>query len=185
MSQYTIFRRIFERLSEHERRLAGTEMRGRVRHVDATKARVRLAIGKDSDGEDVLSPWVPYAQTAGKLKIHSAPSVGQAMAVRSETGDIEQGVAHPFHWTEDNAALSQSGDEHILSLGSVTVRLIDDGLELKVGDTIVSFTGSKVGIRTAHLDVDGSSITHNDHEIGSTHKHTGVMPGGALTGPPA
>lgn len=185
MSSYSILRRIFERLSEHERRLAGTEFRGKVQEVDAEKKRVRIVIGKDSDGANVLTPWVPYAQTAGALKIHSAPSVGQVMAVRAETGDVEQGVAHPFHWTDDNASPSNSADEHILTLGGVTVKLVGDGLEISVGSTMVSITGGKVDIKTDHLAVNGASLTHNSKEIGSTHKHTGVETGGGRSGPPA
>jgi len=184
MSQYTILRRIFERLSEHERRLAGTEVRGKVKQVDAVKKRVRIAIGKDEDGVDVLTPWVPYAQTAGRLKIHSVPSVGQAMSVRSETGDVEQGVAHPFHWTDDNASPSSSADEHILTLGSVTLKLVDDGLELTVGGTSVKITGSSFEVDADNVPIIGVSLTHNDKNIGHTHVHGGVEPGGADTDTP-
>ena len=33
--------------------------------------------------------------------------------------------------------------------------------------------------------VTGGTVTHDGKDIGKTHKHTGVTPGGALTGVPA
>lgn len=142
MSQYSLFRRVFERLSEHERRLAGTEVRGKVKQVDPDKARVRLVIGKSEDGEDVMSPWIPYAQTAGKLKVHSAPSVGQTMAIRSETGDIEQGVAAPFHWSEGNDAPSKKGEDHVITIGAFTITLNGDALTINGPKILLNCDGS-------------------------------------------
>ena len=170
-------RSTFARLQELERRLAGNEMRGKVVQVDAEKAKVRIEIGKDSDDQPVLSPWVPYKQTAGALKVHSPPSVGQTMAIRSESGDIEQGTAEPYHWSDDNQATSTAGDAHKLTFGDVTVDLSNGGLKITVGGTVFDLTGEG-------FEQTGGTQKHNGHDVGDTHKHTDVLTGPALTGPP-
>lgn len=174
---HTVLRSIYERLQEHDRRLAGNEMRGKVKEVDAKKALVRVAIGKDDTGGDVLSPWLPYKQAAGALKIHSAPSVGQTMAIRSETGDIQQGVAEPFHWNNDNKAPSEKGDEHILTFGDVKMTLIDGGFTLGIGGTNFKFSADG-------FIQNGGKIEHDGHLVDKDHVHTEVVAGAALSGPP-
>jgi hypothetical protein len=172
-----LLRSAFSRLHELERRLAGSEIRGKVTQVDAQKARVRIEIGKDSDDQPVESPWIPYKQTAGALKLHNPPSVGQPMVIRAETGDIEQGVAEPYHWSDENPANSTDGDAHKLTFGDVTVDLSNGGLKLTCGGTVFDFTGSG-------FNQTGGSVKHNDHDIGDSHTHTGVVSGPSVTGPP-
>lgn len=169
-------RDVADRLQEQNRRLAGVEMRGKVKEVDAGKALCRIVIGK-TDGAEVLSPWVPYKQTAGAVKLHNPPSIGQVMVVRSETGDIEQGLAEPYRWNDDNASPSDDPEEHLLTFGGVTLSMKSGSLVLSVDGTQFSFSG-------AGLSQTGGSIRHNDIVIDSTHTHTGVMSGPALTGPP-
>lgn len=184
MSLHRALRSIFERLQEHERRLAGSQWRGKVKEVDAGRHLVRVLLGKDDDGGEVLSPWLPINQPAGALKLHSMPSVGQTVSIRSEGGDIEQGVAEPFHWTDENPSPSSDAAEHVLTFGDVTITLVSGGLKFQVGDTTVEFTGSKVAITTETLEIDGESVKHNDKNVGHDHIHEGVDSGPDLTGPP-
>lgn len=172
-----LLRSAFARLHELERRVAGSEMRGKVTDVDPAKAMVRIEIGKDSDDQPVKSPWTPYKQTAGALKLHNPPSVGQVMAIRSETGDIEQGVAEAFHWSDDNAANSTDGDAHKLTFGDVTIDLTGGGLKLTAGGCVFDFTGTGF-VQTGGLQ------EHDGHNVGKDHLHTEVTPGSALSGPP-
>lgn len=173
-----ILREIKETLQETSRRVAGGEMRGKVKEVDPDKALVRIVIGKNPDGDEVLSPWVPYKQTAGALKVHNPPSVGQVMLIRAETGDVEQGVAEPFWWNDDNTAPSKEGDVHVITHGDVRVELGTDSLLFKLGGVEILFDGDGIHI-------EGGEVTHDDRNIGSDHEHTGVQSGGDLTGPPA
>ena len=172
-----ILRSMMARLHESERRHAGTEMRGKVTEVDTSKAMVRIEIGKDSEDQPVLSPWVPYKQTAGALKLHNPPSVGQTMAIRSDSGDIEQGVAEAFHWSDGNPANSTAGDAHKLTFGDVTIDLSNGGLKLTCGGTTFDFTG-------AGFAQEGGTQTHDGIVVDKGHVHTKVVPGGALSGPP-
>jgi phage baseplate assembly protein gpV len=172
-----ILRSIIARLGEHERRLAGTSMRGKVKQIDTTKAMVRIAIGKDDDDDDVLSPWVPYKQTAGAMKLHNPPSVGQTMDIRSESGDVELGIAEAFHWSDENPAISTAADAHKMTFGSVTIDLSNDGLKLTCGGATFEWTGSG-------FEQTGGSIKHDGTVIDKSHTHTEVVKGGDLTGPP-
>jgi len=170
---------INERLQETNRRIAGLETRGKIPPggVDAEKKKVRIVIGKDPEGNDVLSPWVSVKQVAGALKLHSLPSEGQSLVIRSETGDLEQGVAEPFHWTDENPSPSDNAAEHVLTLGDVMVKLVAGGLTLTVGG--VSFHFSAEGFTQS-----GGTIKHDGVTIDKSHNHTGVVPGGGLSGPP-
>lgn len=179
-TQNDLFREIFEALQEQRRRLAGTEIKGKIPEggVDAAAKKIRVVIGKNPEGEDVLSPWVPVKQAAGALKLHSLPSVGQTMVIRSETGDVEQGVAEPFHWSEDNPSPSDKGDEHVLTFGAVTATIKADGIYLDVGGTTFKFSASG-------LAQEGGEITHNGKHIDDSHVHGGVVPGGGQSSVPA
>jgi len=149
---HTVIRSLFERVQEHERRLAGSKIRGKVREVDAAKAKVRLLIGKNEEGGDVLSPWIPYQQTAGSLKVHSAPSVDQSMYIQSETGDIRQGTAVPYHWNQDNEDPSDKQEEHILTFGNAYIRLREDDLEITMGDSTVLLETGGITLTAPRID---------------------------------
>jgi phage baseplate assembly protein gpV len=164
-------REINERLQEHNRRIAGTTMRGKCSDVDTSKQLCRIVIGKSEDGAEVKSPWVPYKQTAGAVKLHNPPSVGQVMEIRSETGDIEQGLAEPFRWNDDNQTPSQAEDEHVLTFGDVRATL-------KGGNVTFTIGGVTVDISGGGLAVTGGTVTHNEVNIGFDHKHEGVTAGG-------
>lgn len=169
---------LMRRIAELERRQDGTIKRGRVVEVDPKNARVRLRLNEEAAEEPFLSPWVPYAQIAGALKIHTPPSVDQQMTIFSETGDLQQGLAVPMTWSDKNAAPSEKGDEHVLTFGDVRVELVSGGLKITVGGVSVEITGAGVVFK-------GGRVEHDSKNIGSSHIHGGVMPGAATTDVPA
>jgi phage baseplate assembly protein gpV len=155
---------------ELRRRIAGVEVRGKVKEVDANKLMLRLEIGKTDTGGSVLSPWVPWKQTAGALKIHSGPSIDQVMVIRSESGDIEQGVAEPFYWSETNPSPSNDLDEHVATLGDVKITLKGDSLLFEIAGVSLEISG-------AGVTINGGRVEHDGQNIGSTHVHGGVVKG--------
>lgn len=173
-----VLRQLIDRVVEAERRSAAQEMRGKVTDVDTVKARARIEIGKDDDGEPVKSPWIPYKQIAGSLKIHQPPVVGETMTMRSASGDVEQGVLEAFHWSDANPANSTDAQSNVMTFGSTKVTLGASSIDIEVGGVKVSFSGEG-------LAITGGEVTHNEKDIGDTHLHTGVIPGGSNTGPPA
>lgn len=172
-----VIRSIFGRLAEHERRIAGMNTPGKVVSVDHGAHKARFSIGKDVDGNDVLTPWLAYGQTAGALKIHNPPTVGQTMVLRSANGDIEQAVAEPLFWSDENPAISDDGSIRKIAFGDVAITLSSGGIEVSVAGTVFSFSGDGYA-------QEGGTVEHNTKNIGGDHKHSGVVPGGGNSGPP-
>ena len=166
---------IFARVAELERRFANTVRHGTVAEVDVARG-VRLRLG-GTDAEPFLGPWVPYGQTAGALRVHTPPSVGQQMTVFSPAGDFQQGVAMPMTWSAGTPSPSGETAENVITFGGVTMKLTGEAVEIEVG-------GVKVTISGTGLAIEGGEITHNGHKIDDSHKHTGVQSGGGRSGPP-
>ena len=182
------------RVAELERRFSGTMRHGTVEEVDSGKQTVRLNFGKDVEGKPFLSPWVPYAQIAGALKVHTPPSKGQQFTLLSPAGDWQQAVALPMTWSDQNQSPSSNGDENVLTYGNVRATIKDDLTQVDVGGTVLEVTSGRVKITVGGVMVEisgdgvaitGGKVTHDGKNIGSTHIHGGVVPGGGLTDIPA
>jgi len=159
------------RVAELERRFSGLMRPGTVEEVDPAKQIMRLNFGESEDGKPFLSPWIPYAQIAGALKVHTPPSKGQQFTLLSPSGDWQQA----------------------LTFGQVKGTIKDKLFATKVGDTLVEQTDSKVTITVGGVTMEisasgvaitGGRVSHDGLNIGSTHKHRDVMPGAGLTGVP-
>lgn len=180
------------RLADLERRVAGAMQPGPVAAVDPERQRVRLQIGVDADGTPQLGPWIPYAQTAGALKVHTPPSVGQTMMAMAPGGDPEQAVAVPYTWSDANGSPSAKGDEHVMTFGDATVELRGGEIVvtvprilLRCGGSTFELTGAGLALVADSVGIEGSSLTHNGKNVGHDHRHRDVMPGPSLTGTPA
>lgn len=181
---YDFARAVFERLGEVDRRIGGMVLRGRVAEVDAAKHMVRVVIGQNPEGDDVLSPFLPVAQVAGALKVHSMPSVGQQVSVKSANGDIQQGAVEPLHWSDGFSSPSDDPDKHIITLGDVTVTTTAHSLEIAVGGSVLSIADGLIRVVASHVSNEGARLTHNEVNVGDTHVHGGVMTGGSDTAVP-
>ena len=83
---------LVSRVAELERRFAGVLRHGTVAEVDPERQRVRLDLGPAHGAEGrFLSPWVPYAQFSGALRVHTPPTVGQQLTAMSPSGDFSAG----------------------------------------------------------------------------------------------
>lgn len=148
---------IVARVAELERRFAGMMRHGTVAAVDPEKQRVRLDFGPAHGREGrFLSPWVPYAQFSGALKVHTPPTVGQQLTAMSATGDFQQAVAIPLTHSDQNPSPSGAGDENVVTYGNVTITVADNLVEVRVGGSLLKITGSEITIST-----NGSSIVLN------------------------
>ena len=125
------------RVAALERRADCAQRPGKVEQVDLANKLVRISIGEadpdDDSGQPFMSPWVPYAQHAGALRLHNPPSVGQQMHLLSPSGDFEQGVAIPFGWSDETASPGD-GAEPVLTFGQVRAVLTETGLTITAGD---------------------------------------------------
>ncbi len=165
------------RIAELERRFSGMMRHGTVEEVDPGKHRIRLKLGTDEDGKPFLSPWIPYTQTAGDLKIHAPPSIGQQFTLMAPAGDWQQAVAIPFTWSNQNPSPSENADENVLAFGDVRMTLSDGSLKIRAAGVTLELTGNGVSI-------SGGEVTHDGRNIGSTHTHGGVVVGTQSTDVP-
>lgn len=147
---------ILRRLDAIERRLANSVRDGKVAQVDPIAKRVRLRLS-GPDGEPFLSPWAPYAQHAGALKIHSPPSVGQQMTLISPAGDLRQGRAVPFTWSDSEPAPSDAGDLHLLTFGDVRIEVSSSAVAVRVGATEFRISSDEIAAISALIRTDGET----------------------------
>lgn len=192
---------LYQRVQQTEQRLAGKDRRGPVTDVDVEKKMARIRLG-GTDAEPFKSGWLPYAQIAAPgdgLKVHWTPVVGQNMVLRAPSGELRQGLLEPMTWS-DQAPSPGSADHPVMTFGNVRVEVKQDSVRASVGDDFIEIAagkatiqvgGSKIEMTTGELKalaeaikLQGSSLTHNDHNVGDSHVHTEVEPGGALSGPP-
>ena len=118
---------LVSRVAELERRFAGVLRHGTVAEVDPERQRVRLDLGPAHGAEGrFLSPWVPYAQFSGALRVHTPPTVGQQLTAMSPSGDFQQAVALPLTHHSGNPSPSIAGDENVVTYGNVRMTLADD-----------------------------------------------------------
>lgn len=176
------FRELVElvaRVAELERRFAGMMRHGTVAEVDPSRQRIRLDFGPAHGGEgQFLSPWVPYAQFSGALRVHTPPTVGQQFTAMSPTGDFQQAVAVPLTHSTANPSPSTAADQNVLSFGDVRLTLAEDHLEIAVGAVRFKVDGDNV-------EITGGEVRHNGRNIGDSHIHGGVATGLAESDVPA
>lgn len=177
-----IFVEIMERIARLEQRTAHAAVHGAVTDVDTEKQLARIRIG-GTDEEPYKSPWIPYAQFAGALKVHTPPTVGQNMTLFSPTGDPSQGALLPLTWNDANKSPSTKADENVITFGNVRIELKNDRLYVKVGGSEITITGDKMTVK-ANTEFDGDTVKHKGVSIDKTHKHKGVAAGAALTDVP-
>jgi len=162
------------RIAELERRVSGMMRHGTVDEVDTSRHRVRLKFGTDVEGKPFMSPWIPYAQVAGALKVHMPPSVGQQLTLMAPAEDWQQAVAVPFTWSNQNPSPSESGEENVLTFGDVRMTVKEGRLEVSAAGVTLELTGDG-------FTIAGGEVRHDGRNIGSTHTHGGVTSGSGMT----
>ena len=154
------FSEILQRISKLETRTQNMTRFGTVTHVDPKKQQMRVRLG-GTDAKPFLSPWIPYSQTAGAMKFHNPPSVGQQMMVLSDGGNTKQSVGMPMTWKNDNQSPSDKGNEHVMTFGSSTVIIKENEITAKVGPAYITLTQQKLMIVIGNTSIvmDDGSLT--------------------------
>ncbi|MGV8832551.1 MAG: phage baseplate assembly protein V [Devosia sp.] len=162
------FETISARMDEVERRARNKKRTGIVDEIDHAKGLARVSLGGT-----MRSPWVPWQEiAAGGIKSHIPPSIGEQVDLISENGDLTDAVISMS--TPSNAnPRPHAGPEAVITYGAS---------RLEIGDGVVTITADLVV--NGSLSVVGAAVTHNGTNIGDTHVHGGVQPGGADTAVP-
>lgn len=192
--------------TDNERRLADIVKSGRVVEVDYPKARVRVGIGDPEDPEGyVKTGWLPMA--GGRRDEWNPIKVGEAVTVISEGGELQNGIVTPGSiYGEGNPAVGDRGDLWRKKFDDGTVMEYDEGakafkiggatgatlkmivgdatFEVKNGELKLTVGGVSMKLSGDGVEITGGEITHDGKSIDKTHKHTDVVPGGSLSGPP-
>jgi phage baseplate assembly protein gpV len=169
MNVFELIRELQEAVAEARAEIARLKsdhdhavIHGPVTDIDAEKQLCRIQIGVDDDGNPVKSPWRPYGQIAGKRKVHSPPSKGQQLTLISPCGDIEQGIALPFTWSDNNPSPSKNKDEDVDLRGKTRRTQRDADLKQEVDG--VTFRLSKQSKSVViHKDEQNSKEVDDKH----------------------
>jgi len=158
------------RVTDLERRVSGMMRHGKVAKVDMDMMRVRLDLGPAHGASGrFLSPWIPYAQFAGSLRVHTPPEVGQQFTMVSPTGDFQQAVAMPLHWSSAIPSPSDRKDENVITYGDVRI-------ELRGGEAVLRTSGASLTVNGEGIHIDGRL-----HVTGSIKADSDIQ--GAKVGP--
>lgn len=91
------------------------------------------------------------------------------------------GIQHP---TDPNRRVEFNGDETFLRDGTF---IIGTNRELKItvdGSNVTIETGGDLKLKAANVAIESSTLKHNGKNIGDTHVHGGILPGGSDTDGP-
>ncbi|MBN9033741.1 MAG: baseplate assembly protein [Rhizobiales bacterium 63-7] len=146
---------------------------GPVEVVDAEKG-YRLRLG-GTDAEPFLSPFYPHPET-GKTSIPLKK--GQIVGVINPSGDPRQGVMFRGGYSDENASPNSDMAANVFADAGVRITVAAGALTIEADGVSVVINGSG-------LSVSGGRVEHDGKNIGSSHVHGGIVPGGGLTQPPA
>lgn len=156
--------------------------RGVVTKVDPAKGRVRVEF---ADEDENTSMWMTVNQPATAAnKSYGMPDVGAQVNCLVDW-DGEGGTVIGAVWSEKDMPPTADGDTtHIRTEAGtdIVVNKKTGAISITGAASLVIEAGS-VTIK-GPVDIEGDHVRHNGHDIGDDHKHTGVMSGPTLTGPP-
>jgi hypothetical protein len=88
------YQKLFAQLSDLRRQLANTHQVGTVHEVKGTK--LRMLLGKNADGKEVLSPWLNTNSMRGGAREQRFFKKGQNLSLFCPNGDVAQGIIQPY-----------------------------------------------------------------------------------------
>lgn len=171
---------------------------GQVTSYDPNRHAVKLTL----QPEGVETGWVPIASShiGNGVGIAVGPHIGDQFVVMFHEDDPDSAIALGRLFSDqDQPPVAQSGEMVFQTKSGIVLKLDKDGkvaLTTAGHDVTVNAGGGNVAITAANLNLTGNLhvtgdlvaaggvFTHNGHDVGSTHEHTGVSPGAGLTGPP-
>lgn len=175
MNDEVIFQRLLDRIGSLESVVQRQQVRlnnmfreGTVKSVDE-KAGTAIV---DAHGvESKPSPWLTQA---GEINEWTPLSEGQRVVLISPGGDMGRSFIMPGGYTDDVKAPDDTKAQKRVTIGGAVITHSAEGLVIEVGGTSFRFTGDG-------FEQIGGEQKHNGLNVGSTHVHGGVVPGGADT----
>ncbi len=108
------YQRVLGQLADLRRQMSQQTQKGTVHEVKGTK--LRMVLGKDKDGKEVLSPWLNTSNMRGGAREQRFYKKGQNLSIFAPGGDIAQGILMPYapnekHKTPEHADGSGQDEE--------------------------------------------------------------------------
>ena len=142
---------------------------GPVAKLDAQKG-YRIELGMGDDGP-ILSPWYPHPENS---KTSVPLRVGQNVGVFHPTGDPMQGFMMATGYSDKQKSPNDDVLANVFEDAGVRLVVKDGSLTITIGGVTFVLSGNG-------LAITGGMVTHNGQNIGSTHKHGGIVRGIELT----
>ena len=157
----------------------------RVRHQETNDA-------GDQQMVTLLGPRGEALKNVHRLQpfgFHSSPPVGSHGMVAQFGGadggrllnfalGLEDKSSRPTNRDVGSTALYDANG-NMVSLVQSEVRIVGSS------KVVIVSSGTTLTVSSSGVTISGGEVTHDGKNIGSTHRHTGVMSGGATSGPPA
>jgi hypothetical protein len=86
--------RLIMQISDLRRQMSDMHQVGTVHEVKGTK--MRMLMGKDKDGKEILSPWLNTSNMRGGAREQRFYKKGQTLSLVCPGGDIAQGMIAPY-----------------------------------------------------------------------------------------
>jgi len=172
------------RLSALEARVAKMLWPATVAQRDHEKG-VRFEVAKDDDGNPVLSAWVQPGDQNKGTRSRWLPQIGAQALVMTPAGhDYAMGFIPMSHHDNSPNPAKDADETVIFDDGACRLSASGGIWTLKSGSSVITISDGHIEIKSESILAKGSSLKHNEKNVGDTHIHDGVMPGGGDTGFP-
>ena len=140
---------LHRKVHQAEGRLARTVLTGKVKpgSQDLGTRTVRLVLGTNDQGEEILSPPVRWQQPgAGTFKVHATPADHEQMTLLSPSGTIGEGSEAVWGtYDDDHAPPSREADEAVLTFGDTRLTFRDAEARVSSPTVIVESEDVQLG----------------------------------------
>jgi len=166
------------RIEDVSRRQAAMIRSGKVAVIDGNRVRLELGPADEITGKPFLSPWVQLQDAAGATGTHFPVKVGDPMRLLSPNGEIgSASLAVRDSHTKDAPNPAEQNSDFVIAYGGGSIVMRD-------GEVILSGGGASVRLSENQIWLLSGELFHNEKNVGDTHKHGGVKPGGSNTDEP-
>jgi len=166
-----VIARLVAEVADLKRRLRNKVRTGTVAQVDAARGLVRVKLNDDEDGE-FLTGWIPWKERAGVIRTWCPPSVGEQVTVVSENGDLTDAYCDTGTFSNANPAPHDKGGEFKQVIGSASIWMTGDRIELAVGGAKAVLTADKISLHAPEIVTYGTTRLNDGnkpvHRIGDT-----------------
>lgn len=165
--------------TETNRQLHNLLRLGTVAETDPNNGKIRVQTGEIKTG------WLPYpAYIGANFRAWSPVRIGQQVLLASPSGDLRNAIVCAILYDDANQPPSTDESEDVIQFddGSV-IKKHKGGYDISITTGTLNLTAPNITIN-GNVAISGGSLTHNGTNVGSTHTHGGIKPGGDSTSPP-